>query len=834
MLHDKKKILENEIQQANNYKDSFSIDHNDNNQMQFSNNYSYNNNNNNNNNNIDYDYNNYEQQYFNNNNNNNNSNNNKNNNSNFSSLIPTSNNRNNNNNSNSNSEIKEYEMGNYSWSDELVNTLGKLYGYRTFRENQLAIMNATLNNRDVFVLMPTGGGKSLCFQLPALCSQGVTIVISPLIALIQDQVIALQNIGVTCNYIGSGQLEEEENKIFSDLYKRIPTIKLLYVTPEKVMQSGRTWNTITRLFENKNLSRIVIDEAHCVSQWGHEFRPDYTKLNKFKDSFPTIPIMALTATATERVKQDIINNLSMFNPLTFKSSFNRPNIIYEIRRKTKGFFNDIVKFIKEKYNDSTGIIYCLARKDCEKIANKLVTEYGINAAYYHGNMSNEDRYKVQQRWLTDDIKIIVATIAFGLGINKPDVRYVIHYTIPKSIEGYYQETGRAGRDGDLCHAILFYNYKDKFKVEFLIKQEQGMTPQFRNHVLDNLNQMVSFCENQVDCRRVLQLQYFGEQFDKSKCNSTCDNCKNGVQGEELEVTDVTKKLILLVREMLEIQNKITTNQIIQLFRGKQTTATTSKGFTSLKNISCGSQFNKLDAERIIYKLIQLNALREQTEKNGMGFPTTYINLNDIIANKILNGFLTVKLHFSNSKKTSNSNSLTSSSSNNNNNNNNNNNKLVKKSTKSSNNNSIEQISDDLLFRKLMLLRNSIATQSNLPPYHIFQNQTLIEMAAKKPQTLSELSDIYGVGRVKLNKYGQRFLDEILASTKKQVTASPSPFFKGNNLAPKRSRDTELPNQLYQDDLLDDDTPIYNTKSTSTKKPTTKITALFPKKQKGDN
>ena len=433
----------------------------------------------------------------------------------------------------------------------LEQALKHFFGYDSFRPGQREIVEAALQKRDMMIVMPTGGGKSLCFQLPALLKPGLTVVVSPLIALMQDQVEALQDNGIGATFLNSTLSSQETRSRETAILEG--KIKLLYVAHERLL--GERFLPFLDIVANKlGISAFAIDEAHCVSEWGHDFRPEYRQMQRVRDRYPDIPIMGLTATATERVRQDIIQQLTLRNPYIHVASFNRPNLYYEVRPKTKHSFAEVLQIIQKK--GGSGIIYCLSRKKVDEVAYKL-QQSGIQALPYHAGMNDVDRATNQTRFIRDDVQVMVATIAFGMGINKPDVRFVIHYDLPKNLEGYYQESGRAGRDNEPAHCSLFYGYGDVKTIDYIIEQKPD--PQEQRIARQQLRRVINYAESS-DCRRTIQLSYFGDSFP-GDCG-TCDNCCN-----QKPVEDWTIEAMKFLSCVARCQEKFGMNHIIDVLRG---------------------------------------------------------------------------------------------------------------------------------------------------------------------------------------------------------------------------------------------------------------------------
>jgi ATP-dependent DNA helicase RecQ len=588
--------------------------------------------------------------------------------------------------------------------------LKKYFGFDTFKGNQEYIINNVLEGRDTFVLMPTGGGKSLCYQLPAVMKQGTAIVISPLIALMKNQVDAMRNFSTdddVAHFLNSSLTKSESTRVKKDVLSG--KAKLLYVAPESLTKEENI-----EFLRNIQISFYAVDEAHCISEWGHDFRPEYRRIRPIIDVIGRSPIIALTATATPKVQHDIQKNLGILEADVFKSSFNRPNLYYEVKSK-QDVTKEIIKYIKNNTGKS-GIIYCLSRKKVEELAEALKVN-GIKALPYHAGMDSATRTANQDKFLMEEADIIVATIAFGMGIDKPDVRFVIHFDIPKSLEGYYQETGRAGRDGGEGNCIAYYSYNDIMKLE---KFMQGKPIAEQEIGKQLLLETVSYAESSV-CRRKLLLHYFGEEYPNDNCEA-CDNClhpKAQFEGSEAVVN--------VLETILAVKEKFKADHIANILAGKVTSAIKSYKHHKLEYFGIGEEkdekyWNMVIRQALIAKFlvkeIENYGLLKLTEK-GMAFiekPTSFMlaedhDYADTTDEENAFGARTAAV-------------------------------------------------DDELFSILKDLRKKISKQKDVPPFVIFQDPSLEDMAIQYPITIDELQNVSGVGAGKAQRYGKEFVEII--------------------------------------------------------------------------
>ena len=595
---------------------------------------------------------------------------------------------------------------------DLAHLLKTTFGYSSFRPLQHEICEATLAGRDVFALLPTGGGKSLCFQLPALARNGLTVVVSPLIALMKDQVDALQASGVAATFLNSTLDETEARSRLSGLHRG--QYKLLYVAPERLMLEGWSAN-----LQKWNVSCLAIDEAHCVSEWGHDFRPEYRQLAKLRETLPEVPLMALTATATERVRADIVKHLKLHKPDVFVASFNRPNLNYRVTPKDQPL-KQIIDFVRKREHES-GIIYCASRAATERVADGLAGR-GFSAKPYHAGLDAAERARNQEAFLRDDTRIICATIAFGMGINKPNVRWIIHHDLPKNIEGYYQETGRAGRDGLPGDCLLLFSAGDIAKQTHFL--DEITDAQEQQVARAQLRKIVHYAEN-AGCRRAELLEYFGEEFPLDNCGA-CDNCAE--PRETYDGTIVAQKFLsCIVRIAQNSRFSVGMNHIVEVLTGADTDKIRRWGHDRLTTYGIGKELNRPAWSAVGRELTRLGYVAV-AEGEFATLELTEQGRDVLRARQPIT--LTKPMEMPKAKRAA----------------------TARREG--------DVACDEILFERLRTLRRKLADERRVPAYIVFGDNTLRAMARYYPETMAQMEGIPGMGEKKRAEFGAVFAAEI--------------------------------------------------------------------------
>lgn len=586
---------------------------------------------------------------------------------------------------------------------KIFQILKSTFGYDTFRPLQEECILSVLNKKDTLLIMPTGGGKSLCYQIPALVFSGLTVVISPLISLMKDQVSQLKEVGVEAKVINSTLTWDEYNA-----NKRLVEsgqVKMLFVAPETLFKPD-----ILEMLDQCHIDCITIDEAHCISEWGHDFRPDYRRIKDIRLRFPDTVFLAVTATATERVRQDIIANLTLKDPVKLTASFNRDNLFYEVIPKDRA--TDQTLDFLEKFKDQSGIIYCFSRKQVDNLAADLNT-FGFKALPYHAGLSSEIRNKNQELFIRDDVPIIVATIAFGMGINKPNVRFVIHYDLPKNVESYYQQIGRAGRDGLPAHCLLFFSLGDIAKIRYFI--DQNPDKQQQRVALDHLNAMVDYAETRK-CRRIPLITYFGEDYSVADCQ-LCDNCVNPAE----LTTDLTVEAIKFFQCISETEEIFGVGHLIGVLRGSKSEKVMNYNHHECPIYGSGSELSLKQWQNLVRQFIQQRVIDKESNYG-------VLSLNQK-SYEILNGKRTFDGYPPPPDKA----------------------KLKRRTVSRTTN------YDNNLFDALRKKRKELADAKGVPPYVVFSDKALVDMCQKLPKNKKEFIEVFGVGEQKLKKFGDIFL-----------------------------------------------------------------------------
>ncbi len=584
-----------------------------------------------------------------------------------------------------------------------LETLKHYFGHSTFRPLQEEVVDAILNKQDVLMILPTGGGKSLCYQLPTLLMKGITVVVSPLLALMHDQVVALKANGISAEMLSSMQDLEESQQI--EMRLRAGEIKLLYVAPERLTNAY-----FLNLLHQLPINFFVIDEAHCVSEWGHEFRENYRRLSLLKEQFAPTPIAAFTATATHAVESDIASNLGLQNPKRVRGSLFRENLTINARHRIKDGRAQLMEFLKLHTNES-GIIYTLSRKSTEAVAHFLQTK-GIEAKAYHAGLSTEEKNSTYANFVADRVQIVVATIAFGMGIDKSNIRFVVHMTLPKTIENFYQEIGRAGRDGSEAETLLLFSAQDIVQQKMFI-EDLPETP-YKQHAFNKLDAMVRFA-NSESCRHQTVAAYFDDRINR--CDTKCDNC-TAPQSEKVDITIAAR---MLLSAILRTEQNFGLHYVIDVLKGSREQRVLQNGHDTLSVYGIGEEYSKSQWLTIGDKLLELNAVEISEFKV---YKLTNFGV------EVIKGAHTVEL-----KKE----------------------RLAVQKAEVSKKVSYLEDYDSELYDKLRELRTKIATVNNIPLYIVFSDKTLKDLSVKQPQSKQEMLEVHGVGEVKFERYGEEFL-----------------------------------------------------------------------------
>ncbi|XP_051911748.1 ATP-dependent DNA helicase Q1 isoform X2 [Hippocampus zosterae] len=492
-------------------------------------------------------------------------------------------------------EMQHYDGTDFPWSKDVNHHLKDSFHISKFRPLQLTAINLTMSAKDLFLVMPTGRGKSLCYQLPAICSDGFTLVVTPLVSLMEDQIMYLKSIDVAAEMLNASSSKNQSKSVLAGMIDRNPPFKLLYVTPEKIAKSKMFMSRLEKAYKANLLSRIAVDEVHCCSQWGHDFRPDYKLLGILKRQFPTVPMIGLTATATSGILKDCEKILCLQKPISLTTSFNRSNLYYEVRAKASCnvLIDDIASLIKGRYKDQSGIVYVFSQKDAESVSYEL-QQRGIVTAPYHANLNPDDKSCTHRKWTAGEIQVVVATVAFGMGIDKPDVRFVIHHTISKSVENYYQESGRAGRDDLPADCIVYFGFADIFRISTMVVME--------NVGQQKLNQMVAYCQNVDRCRRSLLAVHFDEVWDQKLCDQMCDTCRSETDIITVDITEHARQVVEILELAASANEKLTPLKLVEAWMGK--------GPAKHRKSTETTTLSRRQAEDVIVHLLLQGYLRE--------------------------------------------------------------------------------------------------------------------------------------------------------------------------------------------------------------------------------